>query len=158
MVDGVYVSVRPDQRGRPEFDGLSLIEDREPQAGPMAGVLAALRRVPEAAWLVLACDLPFVTRDAIQALLDGRDAARDATAFMATDGLFEPLFALYEPSMRRHLEARRAAGDCSLRQVLADRDVRLLCPADDRVLTNINTPADLAEARADVAAGGWRGA
>ena len=30
--------------------------------GPIAGITAALQRHPKAAWLVVACDLPFLTR------------------------------------------------------------------------------------------------
>lgn len=148
MLDAVYVSIRPGQREEPVFRGLPVIEDTRPDVGPMAGLLAAMERFPGVAWLVLACDLPLVTRDAVQALLDGRDPARGATAFMATDGFFEPLFAIYEPRIRDDLEARMRDGRYSLRQALTDHDVRLLCAPDDRVLMNINTPADLEEAQA----------
>lgn len=151
VLEDVLVAIRPDQRTNPEIEELHAIEDKYADIGPMAGVLSAMQSDPASAWLVLACDLPFVTPDAVSALLRGRDPGRMATAFMATDGYFEPMFAIYEPAMRPYLDECRAAGRHSLREALTNADVRLICAPDDRVLRNINTPEDLAGARAEAA-------
>src|SRR5487761_1810759 len=45
LVERVFVSVRPDQAGDPGE-----------AEGPIAGIIAAQTRHPDAAWLVLACD------------------------------------------------------------------------------------------------------
>src|SRR5689334_14779389 len=54
-----FVSVRPDQRSEPTRAALPQIIDRQPGIGPIAGIAAAQEEFPDAAWLVVACDLPF---------------------------------------------------------------------------------------------------
>lgn len=151
-LDRVWVSTRKGAPDDAAFAGLARIEDAYEDIGPMSGVLTAMDREPDAAWFVLACDLPFIDEHAVRELIDGRDAGRMATAFMASDGFFEPLCAIYEPHiaplLRERLEARRY----SLRHVLTDADVRMVCPPEDRTLTNVNTPEELEEVRARLAA------
>ncbi len=141
-----FVSVRPDQHGVAALKDLPAIDDGYESAGPIGGVLSAMEAHPGVAWLVLACDLPFADARGIRTLLMSRDPHRQGTAFMASDGHFEPLFAIYEPSLREPLRARFESGLSSLREALGDADVRLLCPPEDRMLFNINTPDDLAAA------------
>ncbi len=152
VLDRVWVSTR---MGAPEddaFEGLPRIEDAYEDIGPMSGVLSAMDKERDAAWFVLACDLPFINEHAVRELLDGRDAGRMATAFMASDGFFEPLCAIYEPHIAPLLRERLAAGRFSLRDVLTDADVRMVCPPEDRMLTNVNTPEELEDVRARLAA------
>ncbi len=151
-LDRVWVSTR---KGAPEvdvFEGLPRIEDAYEDIGPMSGVLSAMDKEPGAAWFVLACDLPFFNEQAVRELLDGRDPGRMATAFMASDGFFEPLCAIYEPQIAPLLRERLEAGRSSLRDVLNDADVRMVCPPEDRMLTNVNTQEELEEVRARLAA------
>lgn len=49
--------------------------------GPLNGILTAFRQDPEAAWLVVACDMPLLTEASLRALVNGRDATKPATAF-----------------------------------------------------------------------------
>ncbi len=156
VVGKAFVSVRPDQRSVAALEGLPRIDDCYESAGPIGGVLSAMEAYPDAAWLVLACDLPFADARAVRTLLLNRDPSRQGTAFMASDGFFEPLFAIYEPSLYPQLRERFAAGRSSLREALADADVRLLCPPEDRMLFNVNTPEDLAAVESLLRAGGAR--
>src|SRR5262245_36047490 len=81
----VRVSARPDQRGLPVLAGLPLLEDRYEAVGPVSGVLSAMEAQPGVAWLTLACDLPLADARGLRTLLEGRDPARLATAYMASD-------------------------------------------------------------------------
>ncbi len=146
-----WVSARPEQRALPALAGLPLIEDRYDDVGPVSGVISAMEAQPECAWLVLACDLPLADARGVRTLLEGRDPARLGTAYMASDGFFEPLFAVYEPAMQPWLRERLGRGRYSLREALADADVRLLCPPDEQTLSNVNTPEDLARVRLAIA-------
>src|SRR6185437_12236795 len=60
LVERVFVSVRGDQTGDPLRARFAQIVDSGEAAGPIAGIIAAQSRHPEAAWLVLACDLPLL--------------------------------------------------------------------------------------------------
>ncbi len=152
ILERVWVSTRKGAPGEKIFEGLPRIEDAYEDIGPMSGVVSAMEQEPEAAWFVLACDLPFINEQAVRELIDGRDPARVATAFMASDGFFEPLCAVYEPHIAPLLKERLEARRYSLRDVLNDADVRMVCPPEDRILTNVNTPQELEEARARLAA------
>ena len=77
--------------------------------GPLAGLLAALRSDPASAWLVAACDLPLLTRDAVEWLLSQRAVGRCAV-LPSVAGRPQPLLAVYEPGCLPLLEALVASG------------------------------------------------
>ena len=88
----VLVSVRPEQARESLFAGLDLVvDDPAASVGPAAGLMAAWRRAPQAALLVLAVDLPRVDASFVRLLLEARDSTRFATAFTHSDGTVEPL-------------------------------------------------------------------
>lgn len=149
LLPHVFVSVRADQRDEPVRQGLPQIVDTRTDAGPAAGILAAQAAHPDVAWLVVACDLPLLDAPTLRRLLDARDPAREATAFLsAHDGLPEPLCAVWEPSSRPRLLARVEAGRPCPRKALIEADTQLLQPRTPQALDNINTPEELASLRA----------
>lgn len=144
-----FVSVRPDQRDEPTRAGLPQIVDRQPGIGPIAGISAALQAHPKAAWLVVACDLPFLNEATLRHLVEQRDPAKLATVYRSShDSLPEPLCAIWEPLAREPLLAHVAAGKQCPRKFLINADAKLLDLPDARALDNVNT-AD--EYRATVA-------
>ncbi len=154
-----FVSVRPDQRDEPVRSGFPQIVDRQPGAGPIAGITAAMAQHPKAAWLVVACDLPFLTRETLEHLLANRDPQKSATAYRsAHDGLPEPLCAIWEPSAREPLFAYFAGGKQCPRKFLINSDARLLDLPEARALDNVNTGAEHTQALATLHAGAGDGA
>jgi molybdopterin-guanine dinucleotide biosynthesis protein A len=142
-----YVSVRADQRDEPARAGLPQLVDLHSDIGPLAGIVAAQARHPDAAWLVLACDLPFLDEETLGVLLAQRDPSADATAFLSShDGLPEPLCAIYEPRTRAELARRAEAGPHCPRKFLIQSQTRLLDLPSHAVLDNVNTPDEHAEA------------
>lgn len=149
-----FVSVRPDQRDEPTRAHLPQIVDRTPGIGPIAGIVAALLEHPKAAWLVVACDLPFVTAATLQYLIAHRDPLRMATAYRSThDNLPEPLCAIWEPAARDGVLAHIAAGKQCPRKFLINSDVLLLDLPDAHALDNVNTEAEFGVAVADLGLG-----
>ena len=145
LIQDVYVSVRADQtddRLRRQF---RLIVDRNEGLGPAAGIVAAHSEQPEAAWLVLACDLPCLDEEAVRYLVQSRNPHRAATAYQRlADGLPEPLCAIYEPDTLARFRLQAEAGDgISPRNFLMRADVELIQPTGDRVLSNVNTRDEL---------------
>jgi molybdopterin-guanine dinucleotide biosynthesis protein A len=135
-----FVSVRADQLGEPVRGGFPVIPDRRPGLGPIGGIEAALHFRPGAAWLVLACDLPFLDDATVGHLIAQRAPGRLATAYRSrSDGLPEPLCAIYEPASLPSIEAWIAQGQNCPRQWLAHRDVELLELPAPRALDNVNT-------------------
>jgi molybdopterin-guanine dinucleotide biosynthesis protein A len=154
-VERQFVSVRASQVGEPTRAGKALIVDSVAGEGPLVGIRSALAAHPEVAWLVLACDLPFLSDAALAQLLAERDASMLATAFSsAHDGLPEPLCAIWEPAVAPALAAYQAGGGLCPRKFLMRHPARLLEPRDRRALDNVNTPEEYALAQAALAAGG----
>jgi len=138
-----FVSVRADQRDDPARAAYPQIVDRGDVQGPIAGISAALAGFSEVAWLVLACDLPFLDARTLDTLIAQRDSTRDATAFKSNhDGLPEPLCAIYEPRARLAVEQHLAAGRNCQRKFLINAATRLLDQPNPRALDNVNTLAE----------------
>jgi len=145
----VYLSTRADQGGEEIFDGIEQIHDRFVDIGPMGGILTALHAHPEAAWLVLGCDLPFVTLETLEELVRRRDPFRFATCYDSSeDGLPEPLCAIYEPSYRARLHQFLAAGRTCPRKALIQSRCRRIPLIDSRALDNVNDPEEAQAASA----------
>jgi molybdopterin-guanine dinucleotide biosynthesis protein A len=135
-----FVSVRPDQRDDATRASFPQIVDRQPGIGPIAGISAALLEHPKAAWLVLACDLPFLTERTLQHLIAHRDPHKIATAYRsAHDGLPEPLCAIWEPAAREPLLADIATGKQCPRKFLINSNAALLDLPERQALDNVNT-------------------
>lgn len=142
----VYVSVRRDQSQEAVRSQLPTVVDEFDNAGPSAGILTAMKKRPDVAWLVVACDLPFVNDEVIARLLTARDQTRDATAFISThDGLPEPLCAIWEPAIRSQLEDSILQKRYCPRKILLSANTHLVEQQDPHSLDNINTPEDLQE-------------
>ena len=132
-----------------------VITDAIPGAGPLGGIYTALVDARHERVLVLACDLPFVTRDLLSRVAAAGDDRDDAVMPRSSRGL-EPLCAWYH---RRGIEAIRERierGVLSLhglRDVLHVREVgpEALGPdAGDEAFENVNTPHDYERARRSI--------
>ena len=110
--------------------------------GPLNGILSAFNHDPKSAWLVVACDMPLLSKRSLDALAQGRNAAKLATIFYDSDGrLPEPLLGIYEPAFKPIIQQAVANLQYSPRQLLQQNDSQLLTAPDIRELTNINDPA-----------------
>jgi len=148
----VFVSARADQSTEPERARFSQIVDRYANLGPLAGILSAMDTDPQAAWLVVACDLPNLDSETIRHLLDERSATQPFTAYRSSvDGMPEPLCAIYNPSARRILDEFVAAGVQCPRKIMMRSDTRQLEARNPRALDNINTPDELSQHAAGLA-------
>lgn len=142
-----FVSVRQDQATDPLRARFPQIVDTGEIEGPAAGIRTAQHAFPDAAWLVLACDLPWLDMATLQFLIARRDPSRLATAFRSQhDGLPEPLCAVYEPASAAALAQFLTTGRNCPRKFLINSDTLLLDQPNTRALDNVNTPQELAAA------------
>ena len=137
----VFVSNRKDQAGLTAHKNLPQIHDTVLNLGPLDGILSAMTKYPRAAWLALACDLPFVDDPVLETLIRKRDPSRTATAFRSVhDGLPEPLCAIYEPqSIAPLLNFVMDGGTCP-RKFLIHSNSHLIEQDHTTSLENINDP------------------
>jgi molybdopterin-guanine dinucleotide biosynthesis protein A len=121
-------------------DGLELpfevLDDGSEVRASMIGVAAALRLAGTDVAVVLPTDMPLVTADLLHALADaveGHDVAVPQTG---------PLPGAYRRSALPVIERRIATGDLALHVALGDLATSVVT-CEERLLVNVNTPADL---------------
>ena len=113
---------------------------REPDepVHPLLGIITALERAGRPV-LAIACDMPFLTSDVLARLAAGPETA------VRTGDRVAPFPARYDPA---HLPALRVAlaREASVQSTLTALAPAVLDGVGDRVLANINTPEELANA------------
>jgi len=131
----------------PPADGSLPIPTAGRTAGPLAGILAALRARPGAAWVICPCDLPAIEPAAVAWLLGQRRPGRAAVLpRAAAAGPPEPLFALYEPAALVLAEGLAAEGARAPRRLASLPGVATVTvpPSLAHCWRDADTPADLA--------------
>lgn len=138
--------------GESEMTGFDLphLADLPGAEGPLAGVSAAMREDEDAAWLILACDLPYFGIDALQWILSQRKP--DAWAVLPRAlGRLQPLGALYEPRAGTLVLGQMRTRDFAAHHLAT----RAGCwtptaPSSlERAWTNVNTPEEWAKVSPD---------
>lgn len=139
----VFLSVRKEQDIAEESNNLPKIYDLYQEIGPMSGILSAFKKDPDSAWLVIACDLPFVDKNTLEFLIEKRNPFSGATCFKSKeDGFPEPLCTIYEPKFGFRLQQFLGLGyDCP-RKALINSKVEKIEQPGAKTLFNVNTPEE----------------
>ena len=138
-----FLSLREGQ----EITTEAVIKDAFLDLGPFGAICSAFQKDPNSAWLVVATDLPFLTEDVIQLLLENRNPSKIATAIKGTSKQFmEPLITIWEPKSYPVLLSYLAQGYSCPRKVLINSEVEIV-EIDDDFIRNINTPEEFNSAK-----------
>ncbi|WP_082892882.1 MULTISPECIES: NTP transferase domain-containing protein [Emticicia] len=138
----VYYSCRVEQ----VFSQNTIID--EYQLGPMGGILSAFEKDSQTAWLVMACDMPFLNQKSFELLINHRNPNKIATAFFnpATNAP-DPLFTIYEPQAYPLLIAYTQTGAQSPKNFLLNNSITTIHLPDSTFLTNANTPEEFKQVK-----------
>ena len=145
VCDKVFMSSRDEEQSEEvDYDSIS---DKFIGLGPFGGILSAFMVEPNAAWLVIAVDLPFLDQSTIDNLVEHRNASKLATCFIDPKNEFpEPLISIWEPKAYPRMLNFLSQGYSCPRKVLINSDVEVLTDRSEQALTNVNTPEELNEA------------
>jgi FdhD protein len=134
--------------------GLPARADVHHGCGAIGGIHAALAHAAHPLVLCVACDMPHLQPALVELLLASADASADAVV-PRVGGRFEPLLAVYGRGALPALERAIVAGRLRIMDALEGVRVRFLdeaalrgADAALRSFVNVNTPAELAAARA----------
>jgi len=126
------------------------INDDHTGLGPVGGLATLMGRFPEKAWLITACDMPFLNEKNIKTIVEARDPLRYGTCYIQKGGLgIEPMCAIYEPKFilplyeamsRRELSPTRIISELPFKQVK-------IAESDRYSFMNVNTPEEYEIAR-----------
>ena len=120
------------------------IEDTFMDLGPFGAILSAFRENPDAAWLVVACDLPLLDLSTLNYLKEYRNVSSMATSFESPYNHFpEPLIAIWEPKSYPALLSFLSQGYNCPGKALRNMDVTVLKIRNPGKLTNVNTKEDM---------------
>ena len=134
---------------RPERAAPRFVSDIVPACGPLGGLHAALTEARGDALFVVACDMPYVTSPFIAYLLS---LAGDADIVVPqSERGYHPLCAVYTRACLEPATARLADRRLKMRELVAGMRTRVVPVEDirrfgdpDRLLANVNTPAEYA--------------
>lgn len=127
--------------GRYEQLGFVPLNDLRSGCGPMAGIETALLH-SSCEWnLILACDLPHVTREWLNVLLHSALAAPPDVHCVSTGD--NPLLAIWRKSALPTIQTALDAGQFRLRDLMKPLNAINLVPPDPQILANWNRPEDL---------------
>jgi len=126
------------------------ISDKFYSLGPFGGICSAFQKDPNAAWFVLAIDVPFVNEEIIKLLLKYRNPSKVATAIKGKGKEFvEPLITIYEPKAYPILLQYLAQGYSCPRKMLINSDVQIV-EVDPHFIRNINTTKEFEIAKKEL--------
>ncbi|WP_281614717.1 NTP transferase domain-containing protein [Flammeovirga sp. SubArs3] len=142
----VHVSVASESD---TYQEASQIADKFIGLGPMGGILSAFQNDPNAAWLVIACDLPLLSEHSLDQLVSNRNSNKVATSFKSPTMDFpEPLICIWEPKAYGTLLEYLSWGYSCPRKALINSDIELLIADKEEEMVNANTKEDFNEIKA----------
>ncbi|MFM1877784.1 MAG: hypothetical protein RLZZ241_650 [Bacteroidota bacterium] len=143
LLPNTFMSLRPEQENYVP-DKKFHIYDQNQFKGPFNGLLSAHHKFPDVAWLVVACDLPLLSQQGLNYLLNNRNKDAIATALTRTDSnLPEPLIAIWEPQGLKQAKAYLQIAESSCpRKFLLNNHCHMLTTQSNDWLENANAPED----------------
>ncbi|MEC7641612.1 MAG: molybdopterin-guanine dinucleotide biosynthesis protein B [Nitrospinota bacterium] len=143
----VFLSSRSDQNlGEiPALVNGGRIDDEHVGLGPVGGLATLMSRFPKNAWLITACDLPFMTKRDLEKLVRERDPFKYGTCYIKKGRFgFEPMFAIYEPKFIFPLFQAMSRRELSLSLIISELPFKHIKveEADRSNFTNVNHPEE----------------
>jgi molybdenum cofactor guanylyltransferase len=139
--------------------GLPLVADDWPSCGPLGGIATVLR-ASDSAWnLIIACDLPYLTKPWLDFLIELALKSKADAVVPRSEGGAEPLCAMYHKNAEHRIRAAVEGGVRKVTDALASIRVEYVEPrewkafaSDGLLFKNVNSPADYEEAKARISA------
>ncbi len=130
-----------------------VVEDEFPEHGPLAGIHAALRSSRTELNLILAIDMPFVEERFLTYLLQQAKSADVLVTLPRSEGVWQPLCAVYRKPFGALAEGALRAGKNKIDPLFRETKVRIIEEAEltqegfsSKMFRNLNTPEELREA------------
>ena len=119
-----------------------LVIDAIPDIGPMGGIYTGLKMLDAQALFVVACDMPFLSKQTVSQLLEQYQKSKKIT-IACEDNRLHPLLGIYPKSALANFEAQIASGNYRLMDILSKTEyVTVKLSNDDLSATNINSIAE----------------
>jgi molybdopterin-guanine dinucleotide biosynthesis protein A len=137
-LETVLVSGSPEKYA---FSQCRVIEDLEPDRGPLMGLLSTLKESTYDLNFVTSCDVPEIHLPFVRRMLR-EIGTHEAIVPMMPDGKMQPLFAVYKRNVARVIEELIAEGKWAMFALLDRLDVKTIEMNGDWY-HNLNTPEEV---------------
>jgi len=115
--------------------------------GPMGGLLTAMENTRAEMVLLIACDMPFITAEAIEKLLN--NAEKEQIIASISNQKINPLFSVYPVILKEEIKESIGAGELKMTDFIL-KNQHVLLPFEDeksgKIFNNINTETERKEA------------
>ena len=129
--------------------GVPVISDHHDTCrGPLAGMAAAISEVDTPYLLTLPCDSPFVPPDLAARMYATLQQEQSELCLARDPQRLQPLFALFSTDLADDLNQSVAAGKLKVKKWMTQHRYSVVEETDPWRFFNINTPEDLATAKA----------
>ncbi len=125
-----------------DFD-LESIPDQHTNAGPMAGIYSALVSTNADDLLILPCDLPGITADAIRNLIHGAGEFDTNVVYAVTDSREHPLVAVVNSRIIPEIKSALDEGKHAVYRFFHEIDSKTVHFEKEEYFLNMNSPEDL---------------
>lgn len=130
----------------PDYDvfGLKRINDITKNAGPIAGICSGLEASTTEYNLILSCDIPLITSEILQKLIDNIDEISEIIQ-VESQGKSMPLIALYKKQVAKTFNTFLQAGERRLRVAIKNcKSKNIVLEKKHKYSTmNVNTQTEL---------------
>ncbi|MEM6831440.1 MAG: molybdenum cofactor guanylyltransferase [Bacteroidota bacterium] len=124
--------------------GFPLIVDQFDQIGPIGGIASAFLRDMDVNWLVVACDLVHIDKQAISRLLEAISHEYDVVTYKKKHAAyFETVLTCYLSNVSGSMFEQMERDEYSLQTLLKNVNVKTISTEDESLFKNVNTPGDL---------------
>ena len=143
----IYLSINDkfskEQKQNFENMGFKIIEDIYKEIGPLGGIYSSLLNCKEEYLFIIACDMPFITKNSIEVLCNKVDKNTDGVVFYDKNNKLYPLGAIYSKNVLPIIEEMIEKKYYKLSYLIEKSNfVKINIEKTDiplKVLSNINT-------------------
>ena len=137
-IDKVYLSV---EDTTPYIHlNMPMVTDKILGIGPIGGIYSGLVSCDEDALLVVACDMPFISKTTIKCIIDKYMKNKDNIVLAYADGREQPLLGIYPKTVLPFFEDQIQNNNYKLRELLNKAGYLVVeLSAEDKSSVNINT-------------------
>lgn len=150
LCDDVFISCNKEQAKQIPSEYNTIPDATEyKEIGPMAALLSAFKKYPDATFLVVGCDYPFINRHHLKKLVNVKLEDVPAIAFYDKwNDHYEPLIAVYQSNILDRLKNHFKQKDYSLQAVLKEVNAYRINASSPDILRSVNTEEEYEEVAA----------
>ena len=128
------------------IENLPLIFDQVDSAGPLGGIVSALSSVKENGVLVAPCDMPLLSKELIQAMIESYDPQKDGLIVRCKERMY-PIPGIYSKSILAEASSALHDHQYKLFRLIERKNFQILDWMDETSLVNVNTPEEYQKLR-----------